>query len=426
VVEAVELLSEDLERITSDVVLTRGLGRSYGDASLPPAGNGPVAGSRLADRQLSFDEASGVLRAEAGFTLRELQRRMLPRGWSSPVCPGTSQVTLGGMVAADVHGKNHQLAGSVGRHVRALRMRLADGRVERVSDESHPRLFRATLGGMGLTGHILEVELQLERVPSAWIWQEVESLDSLESLVERLYVASGSWPFTVAWADTLASGKTMGRGLLIKGRWANPAEAPADGPAELSGLEVPFVAPAWLLRPGTVRLANSAYRWRNRRTRAGIVHPARFFHPLDGIQDWNRLYGRRGFTQYQCVLPEGGPGCRPLLDVLHRAGARSFLTVIKDFGERGPGTLSFPRPGLTVALDIPLEDGRTQRAVDALNDHVAARGGSIYLAKDALSRAEHFRAMEPTFKEFARVRERHDPAGRLRSALSERLMNGAP
>ena len=425
VIHGVELLSEDLEQATRTAVLTRGLGRSYGDASLPPAGRGPVAGSRLADRQLAFDASEGLLRAEAGFTLAELQRRLLPRGWSSPVCPGTQQVTLGGMVAADVHGKNHQRAGSFGRHVRSMRMRLADGAVEEVSEASHPELFRATLGGMGLTGHILEVALQLERIPSPWIWQEVEAIGELEHLVQRLYEASRNWPFTVVWADTMARGTSMGRGLLIKGRWAEVGEAPARPPAAPRSLGVPFEAPGWLLNGTLVRAANGAYQRRGGLIRSGVVHPQRFFHPLDAIRHWNRLYGRRGFTQYQCVLPTGSDGCRPLLDTLQRSGARSYLTVIKDFGERGPGTLSFPRPGLTVTLDLPLDDARTRRAVDALNDHVASRGGGIYLAKDALTRAEHFRAMEPHLAEFEAIRARWDPRERLASALSVRLMGGA-
>jgi hypothetical protein len=253
-VQGRERRSEDLERITRGAVLTRGLGRSYGDSSLPPPGPHVVAGSPLADRLLAFDADSGVLRAEAGCALMHLNRLLVPRGWFTPVTPGTHYVTLGGMVAADVHGKNHHVAGCFGEHVRRLRMRLADGRIIECSDTDERELFRATLGGMGLTGHLLEIEFQMARIPSPWIWQESEQVPNLEVGLERLESASRAWPFTVLWSDFLARGAALGRGLLMKSRWAEAQEAPPAPPRWRPAPALPVYLPSWLLQPWMVRL----------------------------------------------------------------------------------------------------------------------------------------------------------------------------
>jgi len=424
---AEERLGEDLERLTRDVVLTRGLGRSYGDASLPAREGAAVACTRLADRILRFDPRSGVLRAEAGLSLARLNALMLPRGFTSPVLPGTQHVTLGGMVAADVHGKNHHRAGSFGDHVRSLRMRVADGRILEVNERGEPDLFRATIAGMGLTGHILEVEFTLERVPSPWIWREHERVDGLEALLDGLARASAEWPFTVSWVDCLGRGRSLGRGILIKGRWASPEEAPAAAPGPPRRQAVPWEMPGWLLSRPSVRAFNALYyRWLGSPDVRGIIDPGGFFFPLDAITDWNLLYGRRGLTQYQCVLPAGErAACRRVFEVLARHGGASFLAVVKDFGPSGKGMLSFPMPGVTVSLDVPLRGARTQLLVDELNEGVAAAGGRIYLAKDTLSRPEHFRAMEPRLPAWNAVRRAWDPGGTITSAQSVRLLGDA-
>jgi decaprenylphospho-beta-D-ribofuranose 2-oxidase len=427
-VQACERRSEDLERITRDAVLTRGLGRSYGDSSLPPRGGHVVAGSPLADRLLAFDAGTGVLRAEAGIALLTLNRLFLPRGWFTPVTPGTHYVTLGGMVAADVHGKNHHVAGCFGEHVRRLRMRVADGRILECSDDRERELFRATLGGMGLTGHILEVEVQLQRIPSPWIWQESEQVPDLESALARLQAASAQWPFTVLWSDFLARDAQLGRGLLMKGRWAEPNEAPSTPPRWRRAPALPIHAPNWLLQPWMVAIHNLLRYWQHgARPRAGIVHPETFFYPLDIVRDWNRAYGRRGFTQYQVVLP--GPSAHPrhlrFVRALRTHGGTVFLCVIKDCGAEGKGMLSFPKPGVSYALDIPIGPG-TQALVDALNEIAAAEHGRIYLAKDAFTRPEHFRAMEPRLDAWNAVRRAWDPDGRLKSAQSIRLLGDSP
>jgi decaprenylphospho-beta-D-ribofuranose 2-oxidase len=423
-----EIRSEDLEAITRDVVLCRGLGRSYGDSSLPPPSRSEVASSVLADRILSFDPATAVLRAEAGLSLRELNRIFMPRGFFEPVAPGTQSITLGGMVAADVHGKTHHRSGSFGAHVSKLKMRVADGRVLECSREVEPDLFRATLGGMGLTGHVLEVEFRLIRMPSPWVYVESERIHDLDRFIEALKAAGPRWPYTVGWIDCLSRGASMGRGILSCGRWAESGEAPPGLPPPRRRPSVPFTLPGWVVNRWSVRAFNAAfYRSHVPRRRRRIMHPETFFYPLDAVGHWNRLYGRRGFTQYQCVLPDaaGHGAARRFLELLTRRGGASMLCVIKDCGEEGPGLLSFPRTGISIALDVPIRDG-TQSLVDALNELVIAEGGRIYLAKDAFTRAEHFRAMEPRLPEWTRIRQRWDPEGRLRSAQSVRILGDRP
>ncbi|MEN8181119.1 MAG: FAD-binding oxidoreductase [Myxococcota bacterium] len=426
VVEGREVLSEDLERSTGKARLSRGLGRAYGDSALPPAAGETLAGTRLADRLLAFDPATGVLRAEAGLSLARLQDLFLHRGWSSPVAPGTEFVTVGGMVAADVHGKNHHCKGSFGEHVRSLRMRVADGRVLEVSEASEPELFRATLGGMGLTGHILEVEFALERIPSPWIWQESLRVGNLDALISALVESGREWPFTMSWLDCLAGGSSMGRGIVSRGRWAEPDEARARPPRRPFSPTLPFDLPSWLLSRLSMGLFNTGvYRAHGRRLRRGIMHPLRFFHPLDIVQQWNRAYGRRGMTQYQSVLPTdpSGQSYRRFFEVLAGSGEGSFLCVVKDFGPEGRGTLSFPRPGITASVDVPVRGERTARLIDALNEVVLEAGGRVYLAKDAFTRPEHLRAMEGSRLEtFQQIRRKWDPEGHLASAQSVRLL----
>jgi decaprenylphospho-beta-D-ribofuranose 2-oxidase len=425
VVWGAEVVSEDLRASTKGAVLARGLGRSYGDASLPPPGGGPVVTTRLADRILYFNPDTGMLRAEAGLSLREINRLFLARGWSVPVSPGTQFVTLGGMVAADVHGKNHHRAGTFGEHVRSLRIRVADGRVLDCSDLIARDLFLATLGGMGLTGHLLEVEFRMDRIPSPWIRYESERIPDLDRFLDRLSEAAREWPFTVGWIDCLSRGPRLGRGILLKGRWAGPDESPARSPGRKRGFRTPLPLPGWVLSRGTVKAFNGLYYWKHwRAVRRGLMHPEAFFYPLDAIGDWNLMYGRRGFTQYQCVLPAANArkATRAFLELLTSQGGASFLAVIKDFGQEGKGLLSFPLPGITIALDIPIVPGRTQALVDALNELVIREGGRVYLAKDAFTRAEHFRAMEPRLGAWNQVRKAWDPWGRFRSALSVRLL----
>jgi decaprenylphospho-beta-D-ribofuranose 2-oxidase len=424
VVPGHERRSEDLRALTRGQPLSRGLGRSYGDSSLPAAGDLEVASTTLADRILSFDERTGLMRAEAGLSLREIYRLFLPRGWFTPVTPGTQFVTLGGMVAADVHGKNHHVDGCFGAHVTELLLRVADGRLVTCSPTVEAELFRATVGGMGLTGHILEVVFRLVRVPSPWLWGEAERVPDIDAFIDALKTASATWPFTSGWIDCLTAGRHLGRGILFKSRWATPAEAPAAPPRPRKRLTVPFEMPSFLLGRFSIQAFNALF-YRQPLVR-GIVHPESTFTPLDMMWKWNRLYGRGGLTQHQCVLPnEAGRGAaRRFLEILVARGGASFLCVIKDCGPQGVGMLSFPRPGISIALDIAVRAG-TPALIDALNECVLKEGGRIYLAKDAFTRAEHFRAMEPRLEEFLRVRRKWDPEGRFRSAQSVRLFGDA-
>ncbi len=424
VIEGYEREGEDLVSLAPDAVLSRGLGRSYGDSSLPPDGDHVVVKTTRADRLLAFDPETGDLRAEAGLSLLELNRIFLPRGYFTPVTPGTQYVTLGGMVAADVHGKNHHVAGCFGEYVEALKLILADGRVLEVTEEIEPELFRATLGGMGLTGHILEVQFRMQRIPSPWIWAETERVPSLDQLVVALRAASEAWPFTVAWVDCLNRSRGIARGIVHRGRWADPAEAPEGPPRPKRQVSLPFALPGWMLSSWTVRAANAfLFRKQGRNVRRGIVHPQTFFYPLDAVLNWNLAYGRRGFTQSQCVLPteSDGGSYRRFFELLRSQRAASFLCVMKDCGPEGKGMLSFPKSGISIALDMPVRGERTQDLIDQLNELVIELSGRVYLAKDAFTRAEHYRAMEPRLAAWQEVRRKWDTEGRLRSAQSMRL-----
>lgn len=425
-----ERVGEDLERLTERAVLSRGLGRSYGDSALPPSAEREVATTVLADRLVSFDPASGVLVAEAGVSIEQLNRRLLPHHFFVPVTPGTQHVTLGGAVAADVHGKNHHVDGCFGEHVRRLRMRLADGRIVNAEpDGDHADLFWATVGGMGLTGHILEVELAMRRVPSAWIHQETERVPNIDAFMAALDARARSFPFTVGWIDCLSRGEAMGRGIVMAGRWASGDEAPRRYPSPKPRLSLPFDLPSFAVGEPTVRAFNAAFYHRHPPWRTtGVVDYASFFYPLDVVGQWNRIYGKRGFTQYQCVLPRraGGEAARQLLEVLTARGGASFLCVIKDCGPQGRGLMSFPMEGISIALDIPITDD-TQGLVDTLNETVIDLSGRIYLAKDTFSRREHFVEMErERLAVFQDARRKWDPTGEIRSAQSVRLFGDEP
>ena len=419
-----ELASERLDSITAGATLTRGLGRSYGDSSLPAHASDRVASTVLADRILRFDDATGVLRAEAGLSLAQLNRVSMPRGFFTPVTPGTELVTLGGMVASDVHGKNHHRQGCFGAHVRSLRVRLADDSIVECSPAEDSDLFYATIGGMGLVGHILEVEFVLHRIPSSWLIVERERVRDLDELLEALSRAAPKWPLTVGWIDCLTRGRSMGRGILMAGRWATAEEAEPDPPRRARLRTLPFELPNWLLNPLTARMFNAAYYWRRLRRRvSGPSAPQPFFYPLDAILHWNRGYGPRGFTQYQCVLPRaaGAAAVREFMQRLTRVGGASPLCVIKDCGREGQGVLSFPLEGTSIAVDMAVSPD-IQRIVDRLNELVIAAGGRIYLTKDRFTRPEHLRAMEPRLDRFLTVRHKYDPQRRLRSAQSVRLL----
>jgi decaprenylphospho-beta-D-ribofuranose 2-oxidase len=419
-----ESLSINLEDLTRGAVLSRGLGRSYGDASLPARPDDRIAGTRLADRILAFDASTGVLRAEAGLSLAELNRIFIPRGWFTPVTPGTKFVTLGGMVASDVHGKNHHREGCFGAHVTKLRLRLASDDIVDCSPMQSPDLFYATIAGMGLLGHILEVEFTLRPIPSPWILMESERVGDIDAFIAALNNAAEKWPMTMGWIDCLNKGRSLGRGILMAGRWATRDEVGSKPPRTTVEHALPFELPSWALNPITARIFDFTYYWSHfPRHKKGFVAPDPFFYPLDAILYWNRAYGPRGFTQYQCVLPRAaGTGVvREFLDCLTKLGCASPLCVIKDCGPQSKGVLSFPMEGTSIAVDMAVSPD-IQRVVDRLNEFVIAAGGRIYLTKDRFTRALHYRAMEPRLETFLAIREKWDPSHKLRSAQSVRLL----
>lgn len=422
--EGIELYAERLEAASTHASLSRGLGRSYGDAGLPASSASPILNTTLADRLLFFQEDDGagraIVRAEAGLSLAELHRVFIPRGYFSPVTPGTQFVTLGGMVAADVHGKNQHIAGNFGDHLHALRLRAADGRVLDISPAEHPELFAATIGGMGLTGHILEVEFALDRIPSRFIYQEALRIPNLESFEEELRSSAERFPFTMGWIDALSKGDSLGRGVLYRGRFAEPEELPRRLPRPPRAARLSFDFPSWVLNPLSIRAFNELkYRSQPPRLDARFVTLEEFFYPLDAIHEWNRMYGLRGFTQYQCVLPRGS-STRRVLEALAESAAASFLCVIKDFDRIGRGTLSFPMPGMTLAIDLPRAP-HIRDIVAKLNRIVIEEGGRVYLAKDRYTTREEYLAMDPRVAEFEAIRDECDPQRVFRSAQSVRI-----
>jgi FAD/FMN-containing dehydrogenase len=406
-------------------LVPRGLGRAYGDAAVPYAPGGLVVESTRADRIRSFDHATGRLHCEAGLSLAEILRVFVPRGWFPPVTPGTKFVTVGACVACDVHGKNHHRDGSFGGFVERLALRTADGWLVECGPERERELFLATVGGMGLTGLIVDVTLRLKRIESPWMLVETQGMPTLDAMLEGLRLSATHWPYTVGWIDCLARGASVGRGIVMRGRHATAVEAGPRRAPRARRIDVPLDAPEWLLNPLLMRWFNRLYAWSHGTAlRRRIVSHDRFFYPLDAVGGWNRLYGRRGLLQYQCVLPRAA-GAQPvaiLLERLAAAGAASFLAVIKDCGPASDAYLSFPMEGTTLALDLPHRGAVTEALIHDLNATVVDHGGRIYLAKDAVTRPEDFARMVPRLSEWRAVRDRWDPQRRFRSAQSVRVL----
>ena len=399
---------------TSEPLLAYGMGRSYGDVCLNPSG--PVLLTRELRRFLAFDAETGVVRCEAGCTLGELAELGLPQGWFPPVVPGTRFVTLGGAVANDVHGKNHHRAGTFGRHVRALELLRGDGTRLVCGPAADAELFSATVGGLGLTGLITWVELQLTRVPGAWVSVEAVPFRTLEGFAELAAESDKTHAYTVAWVDGLARGDALGRGIFFRG---NHAEGTGPLVAPRPRFSVPLDAPDALLSAPLVRAFNALYR---RWPRGGVrcVSVWKFLHPLDAIGSWNRLYGRRGLLQHQSVVP-GQQGVRALLACAAQSGQGSFLTVLKTFSDMpSPGLLSFPRPGWTLALDFPGRGEATLQLLERLDAVVREHGGRVYPAKDAHMSPATFRVGYPEWKTFSA----HVDA-RFSSGFWQRVKEGA-
>jgi FAD/FMN-containing dehydrogenase len=393
--------------------LAFGNGRSYGDVCLNP--DGMLWKTTGFDRFISFDESTGRLACEAGVLLRDIQQLTLPRGWILPVTPGTQLITVGGAIANDVHGKNHHMLGSFGDHIQRLTLLRTDGEAIECGPQLRKDWFSATVGGIGLTGFILTAEIQLRRVSGPWLDSETIPYANLSEFFQLADRSEANWEHTVSWIDCISS---AGRGLFMR---ANPSNI--DQRPEPTGrkLIIPFVPPVSLVNSLTLRPFNTAY-YNLKKKQAGrsIIHYEPFFYPLDNLLEWNRMYGPKGFYQYQSVVPRAGgqETIQSMLREIARSGEGSFLAVLKTFGDRSSvGMLSFPQPGVTLALDFPNKGARTEKLFERLDAIVYEAGGRIYLAKDARMPRSLFEAGYPKLAEFLPYRD-----SGISSAMSRRLM----
>jgi FAD/FMN-containing dehydrogenase len=399
---------------TQSSLIARGMGRSYGDSANAPV----VLQTTYCDHFIEFDTNTGLLTAEAGITLRDLLRVIVPNGWFLSVTPGTSYVTLGGAIASDVHGKNHHVAGTFGQHVKSMTLLLGTGEVVTASPTERADLFHATCGGMGLTGLVLNATIQLIPIQSAFITQKTVKADCLEAACEAFEAHSTS-TYSVAWIDCLAKGKELGRSVLMVGEHAN------SGGMDLTindPIAVPIHTPAALLNSMTMKAFNTVYWAKAKDHNIQTVPLMPYFYPLDAIGGWNKLYGKAGFVQHQFVLPktDGVANMRKVLTQIAQSGQGSFLAVLKQFGAINDNLLSFPIEGYTLALDFKMTPS-TISMLHKLDDIVADMGGRVYLAKDAVMREVSFKTTYPNWEQFESVRQKYGAIGKFASAQSKRL-----
>lgn len=391
-----------------------GMGRSYGDVCLNPEGSLWVTIGL--DHFITFDDTTGRLVCEAGVLLRDIQRLAIPRGWILPVTPGTQMVTVGGAIANDVHGKNHHVLGSFGDHVQGITLVRTDGEVICCGPEERPDWFAASVGGLGLTGVIVQAEIQLRRVSGPWLDTETVPYANLDEFFRLADDSEADWEHTVSWIDCISG--SGGRGLFMRGNPTDVGQRPEPKGRELT---MPLVPPVSLVNRLSLRPFNIAYyNIKKRQAGRGIAHYEPFFYPLDNLLEWNRMYGPKGFFQYQSVVPRevGQDAVQSMLKEIARSGDGSFLAVLKTFGDRQPvGMLSFPQPGVTLALDFPNHGERTHKLFERLDAIVREADGRIYLAKDARMPRDLFEAGYPRLNEFLKYR---DPG--ISSGLSRRLM----
>ncbi len=424
--EKISSFKDIIQESQDGTVLPKGAGRSYGDAALTPKGF-TVITERL-NRMLAFDQQTGVLCCEAGVTIEEILEVFVPRGWFPAVTPGTKFVTVGGAVAFDVHGKNHHRDGSFSHYVQSLKLILASGETVHCSRNYNSELFWATVGGMGLTGIITEVEFSLRPIQTAYIRSLSIKAKNLDEAIALFHQYEQQYQYSAAWIDCLASGESLGRSILTFGNHAESKNLDREQQAKPLDVKpkrrftVGFDLPTGLLNRYTMNRFNAFYYNRQcSRFAYSVVDYDSFFYPLDFLWNWNRLYGRRGFIQYQCVLPTevSREALVKILELSSQKGWGSFLGVLKRLGQQ-EGWLSFPISGYTLALDIPLKPG-LWKFLDELDQIVIHYGGRVYLAKDARLSSESFRKMYPSFPKWLEVKSKVDPHNLFSSALSKRL-----
>jgi decaprenylphospho-beta-D-ribofuranose 2-oxidase len=400
---------------SNQILLPRGMGRSYGDSANSPI----VVQTSYLDHFIEFDASTGVLKCEAGVSIQEILRLIVPKGWFIPVTPGSSFVTIGGAIASDVHGKNHHLSGTFSEHLLCFDLMLGTGEIISVTKDIYPDLFKATCGGMGLTGIILTASFQLKPIQSSEIIQSTIKTNCLEEVCEQFEKNYAS-TYSVAWIDCLAKGKRLGRSLLMFG------EHSQDGILEIKNkksLNLPIDMPQSLLNHYSIKAFNTLYYHRFfSKIKTEVMPFEPYFYPLDSIGNWNRLYGKAGFVQYQFVLPKavGVKGMRQVLEVIVASGKGSFLAVLKIFGRANENFLSFPIEGYTLALDFKISK-ETIQLIKQLDSIVVEMGGRIYLTKDSLMSEASFKSTYLQWEQFEEVRAKYGAIGKFASNQSKRL-----
>ena len=408
-------LQNQLSSLHGDTITPRGLGRSYGDSSLGEK----MFSTRWLNRMLAFDQSTGVFHCESGVSLSEILEVFVPKGWFLPVTPGTQFVTVGGAIASDVHGKNHHVAGCFCDHVEYIDVILDAERTIRCSQKEHPDLFHATCGGMGLTGIIYSAAIRLKPIHSAFIDQTTFKASNLKESLD-LFAIHEARPYSVAWIDCISGGNSLGRSLLMTGDHAQEGKLTLNRKCRIV---LPVDMPSTLLNRYSIKVFNTLYYHRIRgRVVNHHIHYDPFFYPLDSIGDWNRLYGKNGFTQYQFVIPKeaGYQAMSTILKTIVDSGKGSFLAVLKAFGKRNHNLLSFPMEGYTLALDFKIEQDLFP-LLEKLDAMVLHHGGKVYLTKDARMSEDTFKQSYPNWEQFQSVRENYEMKGRFASHQSNRL-----
>lgn len=407
-------LAELLKHSQGKGITVRGCGRSYGDSALGPH----LITTAFLHYFRGFDESTGLLTCDAGVSLAEILKIFVPRGWFLSVTPGTQFISVGGAIASDVHGKNHHREGCFSQYVHSLKLMLASGEIVDCSATQQAELFHATCGGMGLTGVIVQASFYLKRITTAMIHQTSFKATSLEQAFE-LFETHANAHYSVAWIDCLASGSELGRSLLMLGEHATQGTLSLPAKKKVT---IPCAMPDLLLTPWSIKLFNAFYFHHAKQAHTEVVHYEKFFYPLDRILHWNRLYGKKGFTQYQFVLPKNGAyaGMKRILEKISASKRGSFLAVLKAFGPENKNFLSFPMEGYTLALDFKIDAGLFT-FLDELDDIVLEYGGRLYLTKDVRMSEAMFKHSYPRYEAFSRIRKKHGAEPCFHSLQSRRL-----